>query len=75
MEPFPPRPLCLCKAPTILGPSAESADVTDLYPWMEYEFRIYATNEYGDGEASVPSIKIKTWDAGRGCEEIGRAHV
>uniref|UniRef100_A0A8C5DYJ5 Contactin 1b n=1 Tax=Gouania willdenowi TaxID=441366 RepID=A0A8C5DYJ5_GOUWI len=37
--------------------------VTDLYPWMEYQFRIIATNEYGSGEASIPSLKIKTWDA------------
>lgn len=41
----------------------ERADVTDLYPWMEYQFRIIATNEYGSGEASIPSLKIKTWDA------------
>lgn len=41
----------------------EKADVTDLYPWMEYQFRIIATNEYGSGEASIPSLKIKTWDA------------
>uniref|UniRef100_A0A665THD0 Contactin 1b n=1 Tax=Echeneis naucrates TaxID=173247 RepID=A0A665THD0_ECHNA len=39
------------------------AEVTDLYPWMEYQFRIIATNEYGSGEASIPSLKIKTWDA------------
>uniref|UniRef100_A0A8C2XI33 Contactin 1b n=1 Tax=Cyclopterus lumpus TaxID=8103 RepID=A0A8C2XI33_CYCLU len=38
-------------------------EVTDLYPWMEYQFRIIATNEYGSGEASIPSLKIKTWDA------------
>lgn len=50
-------------SPTFLDSSAVSADVMNLFPWMEYEFRIYATNEYGDGEASVPSIKIKTWDA------------
>lgn len=41
----------------------ERAEVTDLYPWMEYQFRIIATNEYGSGEASIPSLKIKTWDA------------
>ena len=39
------------------------ADVTDLFPWMEYQFRVIATNQYGAGEASIPSIKIKTWDA------------
>lgn len=41
----------------------EKAEVTDLYPWMEYQFRIIATNEHGSGEASIPSLKIKTWDA------------
>uniref|UniRef100_A0A672JLP6 Contactin 1b n=1 Tax=Salarias fasciatus TaxID=181472 RepID=A0A672JLP6_SALFA len=43
--------------------NASTAEVTDLYPWMEYQFRIIATNEYGSGEASIPSLKIKTWDA------------
>lgn len=42
----------------------ERADVTDLYPWLEYQFRIIATNDHGSGEASIPSLKIKTWDAG-----------
>lgn len=41
----------------------ERVEVTDLYPWMEYQFRIIATNEHGSGEASIPSLKIKTWDA------------
>uniref|UniRef100_A0A8C4ILW3 Contactin 1b n=1 Tax=Dicentrarchus labrax TaxID=13489 RepID=A0A8C4ILW3_DICLA len=50
-------------SPTFLDGSMEKAEVTDLYPWMEYQFRIIATNEYGSGEASIPSLKIKTWDA------------
>uniref|UniRef100_A0A665TNM8 Contactin 1b n=1 Tax=Echeneis naucrates TaxID=173247 RepID=A0A665TNM8_ECHNA len=50
-------------SPTVLDGSVERAEVTDLYPWMEYQFRIIATNEYGSGEASIPSLKIKTWDA------------
>lgn len=41
----------------------DRAEVTDLYAWMEYQFRIIATNEYGSGEASIPSLKIKTWDS------------
>lgn len=53
-------------APTFLDGNVEKAEVTDLYPWMEYQFRVIATNEYGSGEASIPSLKIKTWDA---CEE------
>uniref|UniRef100_A0A667XLY7 Contactin 1b n=1 Tax=Myripristis murdjan TaxID=586833 RepID=A0A667XLY7_9TELE len=50
-------------SPAVLDGNAEMADVTDLYAWMEYQFRVIATNEYGSGEASIPSIKIKTWDA------------
>lgn len=52
-------------APAFLDGSLEKAEVTDLYPWMEYQFRIIATNEHGSGEASIPSLKIKTWDAGK----------
>lgn len=51
-------------APAFLDGSVERAEVTDLYPWLEYRFRIIATNEYGSGEASIPSLRIKTWDAG-----------
>uniref|UniRef100_A0A8D3D6D7 Contactin 1b n=1 Tax=Scophthalmus maximus TaxID=52904 RepID=A0A8D3D6D7_SCOMX len=50
-------------SPSVLDGGMEKAEVTDLYPWMEYQFRIIATNEYGSGEASIPSLKIKTWDA------------
>uniref|UniRef100_A0A671Z122 Contactin 1b n=1 Tax=Sparus aurata TaxID=8175 RepID=A0A671Z122_SPAAU len=50
-------------SPAFLDGSLEKAEVTDLYPWMEYQFRIIATNEHGSGEASIPSLKIKTWDA------------
>lgn len=59
--------LCL-SAPTFLDDTMERADVTDLYPWMEYQFRIIAVNEYGPGEASIPSLKVKTWDAGKDVE-------
>ncbi|KAM6984802.1 contactin 1b [Aplochiton taeniatus] len=50
-------------SPTVLDSNAEMCDVIDLFPWMEYQFRVIATNQYGAGEASIPSIKIKTWDA------------
>uniref|UniRef100_A0A8C1Q1M5 Contactin 1b n=1 Tax=Cyprinus carpio TaxID=7962 RepID=A0A8C1Q1M5_CYPCA len=50
-------------APVFLDGSTESATVINLYPWMQYEFRVHAINEFGAGENSRPSIKIKTWDA------------
>uniref|UniRef100_A0A8C2CUW0 Contactin 1b n=1 Tax=Cyprinus carpio TaxID=7962 RepID=A0A8C2CUW0_CYPCA len=50
-------------SPVFLDRSTESATIVDLYPWMQYEFRVHAINEFGAGENSSPSIKIKTWDA------------
>ncbi|XP_026866901.2 contactin 1b isoform X2 [Electrophorus electricus] len=50
-------------SPVFLDGKTETAEVTDLYPWMEYEFRAYAINELGAGESSLHSLKIKTWDA------------
>uniref|UniRef100_A0A3P8VQ00 Contactin 1b n=1 Tax=Cynoglossus semilaevis TaxID=244447 RepID=A0A3P8VQ00_CYNSE len=50
-------------SPAVIDGSMDRAEVTDLYAWMEYQFRIIATNEYGSGEASIPSLKIKTWDS------------
>lgn len=61
-------------APTVLDANVETAEVTDLYPWMEYQFRIFATNEHGSGEASLPSLKIKTWDA-RTARSYSYVHV
>ncbi|XP_056429916.1 contactin-1 [Hyla sarda] len=45
--------------PTIEG-NMESARVIDLIPWMDYEFRVVATNTLGTGEPSLPSPKIRT---------------
>ncbi|KAM3924204.1 contactin-1 isoform 2-T3 [Leptodactylus fuscus] len=45
--------------PNIEG-NMESARLIDLIPWMEYEFRVIATNTLGTGEPSVPSPKIRT---------------
>ena len=42
----------------------ESSRSVDLIPWMEYEFRVVATNTLGIGEPSIPSNKIKTDGAG-----------
>lgn len=46
--------------PTIVEGNAESAKVIDIIPWMEYEFRIMATNTLGTGDPSIPSKKIRT---------------
>ncbi|XP_076840521.1 contactin-3 isoform X3 [Brachyhypopomus gauderio] len=49
--------------PEILGRSQLTAPVTELSPWVEYEFRVLATNAIGTGEPSKPSRKIRTKDA------------
>ncbi|XP_035258167.1 contactin 1b isoform X2 [Anguilla anguilla] len=50
-------------APPILEGMAEMANLVDLTPWTEYEFRVIATNALGMGEPSVPAPKIRTWEA------------
>uniref|UniRef100_A0AAY4ENJ2 Contactin 1 n=1 Tax=Denticeps clupeoides TaxID=299321 RepID=A0AAY4ENJ2_9TELE len=50
-------------SPAVLDGSIETAEVVDLYPFMEYQFRVFSINEMGQGESSWPSVKIKTWDA------------
>lgn len=46
--------------PADIEGNMESATVIDLIPWMEYEFRIIATNTLGTGEPSMPSQRIRT---------------
>ncbi|XP_029361990.1 contactin-4 isoform X2 [Echeneis naucrates] len=46
--------------PELLGGKQLSATVTDLSPWVEYEFRVLATNHIGTGEPSKPSKKART---------------
>uniref|UniRef100_A0A3Q2GS85 Contactin-1 n=1 Tax=Equus caballus TaxID=9796 RepID=A0A3Q2GS85_HORSE len=46
--------------PPIIEGNMEAARAVDLIPWMEYEFRVVATNTLGIGEPSIPSNKIKT---------------
>ncbi|XP_028309025.1 contactin-4 isoform X1 [Gouania willdenowi] len=43
-----------------LGGKQLSATVTDLSPWVEYEFRVLAINSIGTGEPSKPSKKART---------------
>ncbi|KAJ8374120.1 hypothetical protein SKAU_G00047000 [Synaphobranchus kaupii] len=50
-------------SPPIVEGTAEMVNVVNLTPWTEYEFRVIATNAFGTGEPSVPSPKIRTWEA------------
>ncbi|KAI1231025.1 hypothetical protein IHE44_0008468 [Lamprotornis superbus] len=52
--------------PVNIEGNAETAQVVNLIPWMDYEFRVLASNILGIGEPSLPSSKIRTKEAG-GC--------
>lgn len=52
-------------APADVEGNEEMATVVDLFPWMEYEFRVIATNTLGTGEPSSPSPKDKTLEASK----------
>lgn len=60
----PPPPPCLADPANIEG-NAETAQVLGLTPWMDYEFRVIASNILGTGEPSGPSSKIRTKEAGQ----------
>uniref|UniRef100_A0A2K6S5J6 Contactin-2 n=1 Tax=Saimiri boliviensis boliviensis TaxID=39432 RepID=A0A2K6S5J6_SAIBB len=55
--------------PANIEGNAETAQVLGLTPWMDYEFRVIASNILGTGEPSGPSSKIRTKEAGKspGC--------
>ncbi|XP_034446768.1 contactin-4 isoform X1 [Hippoglossus hippoglossus] len=48
--------------PELLGGKQLSATVTALSQWVEYEFRVLASNSIGTGEPSRPSKKARTKD-------------
>ncbi|EQB78148.1 contactin-2 precursor [Camelus ferus] len=50
--------------PANIEGNAETAQVLGLTPWMDYEFRVLASNILGTGEPSGPSSKIRTKEAG-----------
>uniref|UniRef100_A0AAY4D154 Contactin 4 n=1 Tax=Denticeps clupeoides TaxID=299321 RepID=A0AAY4D154_9TELE len=46
--------------PEVVGGRRLTATVTDLSPWVEYEFRVLASNTIGTGEPSRPSRQART---------------
>ncbi|ELW64955.1 Contactin-5 [Tupaia chinensis] len=49
--------------PEVITGDMESAMAVDLNPWVEYEFRVVATNPIGTGDPSTPSRLIRTNEA------------
>uniref|UniRef100_A0A3Q2DBY3 Contactin 2 n=1 Tax=Cyprinodon variegatus TaxID=28743 RepID=A0A3Q2DBY3_CYPVA len=49
--------------PANIEGNAESARVSGLIPWMDYEFQVIASNILGSGEPSMPSHVIRTKQA------------
>ncbi|NXK95784.1 CNTN5 protein, partial [Formicarius rufipectus] len=49
--------------PDLISGDMESAMAVELNPWVEYEFRVVATNKIGTGDPSVPSRVIRTNEA------------
>uniref|UniRef100_A0A803TTJ1 Contactin-2 n=1 Tax=Anolis carolinensis TaxID=28377 RepID=A0A803TTJ1_ANOCA len=49
--------------PANIEGNSETAQVGNLIPWMDYEFRVLASNILGVGEPSMPSAKIRTKEA------------
>uniref|UniRef100_A0A8D2M9I0 Contactin 2 n=1 Tax=Zonotrichia albicollis TaxID=44394 RepID=A0A8D2M9I0_ZONAL len=58
--------------PVNIEGNEETAQVVNLIPWMDYEFRVLASNILGIGEPSLPSSKIRTKEAG-GCGDKTRS--
>ncbi|XP_016013601.2 contactin-3 isoform X2 [Rousettus aegyptiacus] len=43
--------------PAVIDGKTHTATVVELSPWVEYEFRVVASNKIGGGEPSLPSEK------------------
>lgn len=50
--------------PDVIDGKIFTAAAVDLNPWVEYEFRVVASNKIGGGEPSLPSEKVRTEEAG-----------
>ncbi|XP_055985239.1 contactin-3-like [Sorex fumeus] len=49
--------------PSLIDGDTHTATVVELNPWVEYEFRVVASNKLGGGEPSSPSEKVRTEEA------------
>ncbi|XP_029418670.1 contactin-3 isoform X2 [Nannospalax galili] len=49
--------------PEAIDGMTHTATVVELNPWVEYEFRVVASNKIGGGEPSLPSEKVRTEEA------------
>ncbi|XP_009687358.2 contactin-3 isoform X1 [Struthio camelus] len=49
--------------PDVIDGKTLTTTVVDLNPWVEYEFRVVASNKIGGGEPSLPSEKVRTEEA------------
>ncbi|XP_078399857.1 contactin-4-like isoform X2 [Cetorhinus maximus] len=58
--------------PEVIDGAAVTATAIDLSPWVEYEFRVVASNNIGIGEPSLPSEKSRTEEA---LPDMGPANV
>ncbi|XP_072438695.1 contactin-4-like isoform X1 [Chiloscyllium punctatum] len=58
--------------PEVIDGGAVTATVIDLSPWVDYEFRVVASNNIGIGEPSLPSAKSRTEEA---LPDMGPANV
>lgn len=52
--------VCFMPVPEVVGGHQLTATVIDLSPWVEYEFRVLASNTIGTGEPSKPSKQART---------------
>lgn len=64
VKPIEINSLMFTPEPANIEGNAESARVTGLIPWMDYEFQVIASNILGSGEPSMPSHVIRTKQAG-----------
>ncbi|KAG7258790.1 hypothetical protein CRUP_033853, partial [Coryphaenoides rupestris] len=62
-DPFSPEWRDAPTDPVNVEGNAEAATVVDLFPWIQYDFRVTATNTLGTGESSAPLLNITTLEA------------